>query len=229
MKKLFISANPTFNNLPLEKREAIIQELVREFSANGYQKASLNTIVKNLGIAKGSLYQYFRNKEAIFCFVFEEFTRLVKQTVKETIEQGGKGDFFERIKQVMLAALTFVDRYPDYFQIYLKVLFEHDVPHREELLTRVRLFSREYFGPLCEQAREQGLVRRDVAPEMLIFLLDACLDRFLQAYVYSYLDGGLGLEKMSRRKMTVRVDEMINLLRDGFVRERFKASKAKPR
>ncbi len=225
MKKKSSSANATFNNLPLEKREAIIRETVREFAASGYQKASLNIIVKNLGIAKGSLYQYFRNKEALFCFVFEEFTHLVKQTVKDGIGQERSADFFDRVKQVMLAAITFVDRYPDYFQIYLKVLFEHDVPRREELLARVRLFSREYFGPLCEEAREKGVIRRDIPVATLIFLLDAFLDRFLQGYVQPYLDGGLGMAKMSRKKLTAKIDEMIKVLRDGFVKERDKGSK----
>ncbi|MCD6389831.1 MAG: TetR/AcrR family transcriptional regulator [Desulfobulbaceae bacterium] len=219
MKKKSLSANATFNNLPLEKQEAIIHETVREFAANGYQKASLNTIVKNLGIAKGSLYQYFRNKEAIFYFVFEEFTHRVKQTVKDGTGQERSADFFDRVKQVMLAAITFVDRYPDYFQIYLKVLFEHDVPRREELLGRVRLFSREYFGPLCEEAREKGVIRRDIPVATLIFLLDAFFDRFLQGYVQPYLDGGLGMAKMSRKELTVKIDEMIEVLRGGFVGE----------
>ena len=217
MKKKSLSANVTFNNLPLEKQEAIIHETVREFAANGYQKASLNTIVKNLGIAKGSLYQYFRNKEAIFYFVFEEFTHRVKQTVKDGTGQERSVDFFDRVKQVMLAAITFVDRYPDYFQIYLKVLFEHDVPRREELLGRVRLFSREYFGPLCEEAREKGVIRWDIPVATLIFLLDAFFDRFLQGYVQPYLDGGLGMAKMSRKELTVKIDEMIEVLRGGFV------------
>ena len=224
MKKKSSSANPTFNNLPLEKQEAIIHEAVREFAANGYQKASLNTIVKNLGIAKGSLYQYFRNKEALFCFVFEEFTHCVKHTVKDGIGQERSADFFDRVKLVMLAAITFVDRYPDYFQIYLKVLFEHDVPRREELLARVRLFSREYFGPLCEEAREKSVIRRDIPVATLIFLLDAFLDRFLQGYVQPYLDGGLGMAKMSRKELMVKIDEMIEVLRDGFVTERFKGA-----
>ena len=40
-----------------------------EFADQGYQAASLNRMVAQAGIAKGSLYQYFPNKEGIFAYL----------------------------------------------------------------------------------------------------------------------------------------------------------------
>lgn len=216
MKKKTTAASLTFCNLPRLKQQAIIQEMVREFAANGYKKASINTIVRNLGIAKGSLYQYFQNKEKMFYFVFEQFTRLVKERVKEGVGEDDDGDFFLQVRKVMETALSFVDHYPEYFQIYLKVLFEQDVPHREELLAQVRLFSRDYFGPLCREAGKQGRLRNDVSPAMLIFILDGIIDRLLQGYVQPSLDCGLGLGNMDTDEKNIRLDEIISVLREGF-------------
>ena len=215
--KNITAASPTFRNLPEQKRQAISRELVREFAANGYKKASINTIVGNLGIAKGSLYQYFRNKEAMFYFVFEQFTRLVKESVRQGAAEQGSGDFFHQVRQVMAAALSFVDRYPDYFQIYLRILFENDVPNREKLLARVRLFSREYFGPLCREAGKRKELRNDVSPEMMIFILDGVIDRLLRDYVEpAGNDRGLELKKMSRGQRDEKLNEIITILKDGF-------------
>ncbi|MEN8141867.1 MAG: TetR/AcrR family transcriptional regulator [Thermodesulfobacteriota bacterium] len=174
-----INRQGTFANLAADKQRAVLAAATKEFARQGYSRASVNVIVREAGISKGSLYQYFANKEALFSFVFSGFRQKVKEMVKSLAAQG---DFFILIGQVLRAGVTFVDRYPDYFQIYLKILFDEDVPGREELLGQVRLFSVDYFGDLCQMAQRKGLLRGDVALESLIFLLDAAIDRFLQDY-----------------------------------------------
>ena len=51
----------TFENLATAKREQFIQAALAEFAAHNYEVASVNRIVKALGIARGSVYQYFED------------------------------------------------------------------------------------------------------------------------------------------------------------------------
>ncbi|MCK9296206.1 MAG: TetR/AcrR family transcriptional regulator [Desulfobulbaceae bacterium] len=228
MENLQPSARTTFSNLPPEKQEKIVDAAVREFARHGYKKASINTIVRDAGIAKGSLYQYFHNKEELFVFIFERFTLLVKKTVAEQGrsnavraregESSGVGqedDFFSQVGRVLLAGIEFIDRHPEYFQIYLRVLFEQDVPMREKLLAQVRLFSREYFGPLCEAGQKSGAIRRDVPLAVVIFILDATLDRFLQGYAQGALDRDLDLVQRNRAELLARIRMILQVLREG--------------
>lgn len=210
-------AKNTFRNLPEEKQKLIVKEAVREFAANGYQRASLNTIVKRLGIAKGSLYQYFENKEALFLYIFEQFTLSVKRMVKELTGEGAEDGFFGHVRRVLWAGVQFIDEQPEYFQIYLKALFEHDVPQREDLVAKVRLFSMEYFAPICQQDQRQGKIRQDVPVPVIVFMLDATMDRFLQGYASPYLDGGLSLAGRSRQELDKEINIIIEVLRDGLV------------
>jgi TetR/AcrR family transcriptional regulator len=205
----------TFLNLSEEKRRRIVREAVREFADKGFQKASLNAIVARLGIAKGSLYQYFDNKEALFLYLFDQFTGLVKGTLAEVAAFSRQANFYAQIRLAAEAGITFIDRHPDFYDIYLKLLFEQDVPHREELIAKVRLFSRDYFGPLCEEGRRRGQVRQDLPIEIVTFILDATLDRFLQGYAKSYLDGGLALAGKDRRELEEKIAAIIDVLRDG--------------
>lgn len=215
MEKNLPSPKATFLNLPPEKRRSIVQAAVAEFAGQGYQRASVNNIARGLGIAKGSIYQYFDNKEALFLYVFDQFTAKVKQHVRESVAEQGEQDFFAVTRQVLLAAINFIDTSPEYFHLYLKVLFEQNAPQRQELVARVRLFSLEFFGPLCERARQQGLLRQDVSCRQVVFLMDATMERFLQGYVLPYLDGGLGLGAMSAQRLQEEIDTMILVLRNG--------------
>lgn len=200
----------TFLNLDPAKRELIIREAVAEFARQGYKGASLNTIVRQAGIAKGSLYQYFSNKEALFFYLFTCFVDLVKESVRDA---GGSGDFFERIRDVLWAGVSFIRNHPRYFQFYLKVHGGADVPGRKELLARVRFFSREYFGPLCQEGRDEGIIRSDVTPEMAVFIVDAVLDRFLKDFAALYFEEEPG--PFVEAGLQSDVDMVIKVLRQG--------------
>ena len=52
----------TFYNLPTEKREKIIDVTRREFRKGNKQKITINSVIKNAGISRGSFYQYFDDK-----------------------------------------------------------------------------------------------------------------------------------------------------------------------
>lgn len=219
MKVRLSSPKDTYSNLPTEKKVKIEAALVKEFARKGYQKASLNTVVCSLGIAKGSLYQYFANKEAIFLHIFDQFTSMVKRMLQRSSGlESQELDLWLAVRGTMLAGIAFIDQYPDYYQLYLNVLFEHEVPQREELISRVRLFSMEYFGPLVKQGQVRGSISVEVPVAMVVFLIDAALDRFLQGYARSYLDGGLGLAAKDAPALFAEVDLLIETLKKGLGR-----------
>ncbi|MEW6593832.1 MAG: TetR/AcrR family transcriptional regulator [Thermodesulfobacteriota bacterium] len=205
----------TFTNLPPDKQQRVTAAAIGEFAANGYQRASLNTIVRQAGIAKGSIYQYFANKEALFLHVFEAFALFIKREVKAQVGKETAADFFAHVRGVLLAGIAFIDANPQAFELYLKILFEQDVPQRERLVAQLRLFSAEYFSPLLAAAKARGDIRADADTATVIFLLDAVIERFLQGYAKPYLDSGLELARKKQHQLLEEIDGVIAILRDG--------------
>jgi TetR/AcrR family transcriptional regulator len=58
----------TFFNLDEAKRNRIFEAAVDEFSQRRFSEASINQVVKNAGISRGSFYQYFQNKEDLYLY-----------------------------------------------------------------------------------------------------------------------------------------------------------------
>ena len=54
-----------FFNLPIEKKKKIMNAAKSEFVEYSFYDASINRIIKNAGISRGSFYMYFENKEDI--------------------------------------------------------------------------------------------------------------------------------------------------------------------
>jgi AcrR family transcriptional regulator len=202
MESLNFTGKRTFKNLPADKQEMILREAVREFGEHGFRQASVNRIVERTSIAKGSLYQYFDNKEGLFLYVFGSFAELIKDTVRAA--SAGDGDFFTSLAQVMRAGEKFVADHPDYFRLYLKLAGDDDIPHRAQLMGMLRLFPAEYFSPLLEEGRRQGRIRKDVGLATMIFLVEGVIERFLNSLAGSR---GSGSEDL--------VPELLALLKGG--------------
>jgi AcrR family transcriptional regulator len=64
-RRAVAAAGPRANRRA-ERRQAILAAALREFSARGFAAARLDDVAEAAGIAKGTIYLYFRDKEALF-------------------------------------------------------------------------------------------------------------------------------------------------------------------
>lgn len=215
---VYMEAKKTFLNLPEEKQKRVLETALEEFSEKGYQGASINLIVSKLGIAKGSIYQYFSDKKSLFLYIFDYAVELVRKRLKQVKQETKEAPTFERIRRSLLAGVEFIEHHPSIYRGYLKMMFEREVPFRQELLRKIRLFSSDYLTSLLMEGRERGEIRKDVDLETMVFLLDAVMDRFLQAYAVSYLDSGLHLHQAKLSELEKRIDELVGVIQEGIGR-----------
>lgn len=91
----------TFEKLRADKKEQIIQVCLEEFVENGYRNASTNTIVKRLGISKGVLFLYFKNKRNLYLYLVEYVMEILTRDYFRTYENvpGIENDVFDHMGQ----------------------------------------------------------------------------------------------------------------------------------
>ncbi len=210
-------ARATFRHLAPDKQERVLDAALAEFADHGYHQASLNRLVAQAGIAKGSLYQYFPNKEGIFHYIFQHALAMVRNTLTAVKEETLEEDLFTRLEKSLKAGVRFIRKHPRVFSLYLKIQFDQNVPFREEFLAAVRRYAAEYFGSLIRHAKSRGELRPGLPEAATLFLLDAVFDRFLQAMAMPALDVSLGLQQASGETLVRRIREIIDLLRDGLM------------
>ena len=68
----------TFFNLPPEKRERLLAAARAEFARVSLAGASVNRIIRQAGIPRGSFYMYFADKEELRQFSKEVHSALTK-------------------------------------------------------------------------------------------------------------------------------------------------------
>jgi AcrR family transcriptional regulator len=72
----------------LDRREAILAAALDEFSSRGFEAARLDDVARRAGVAKGTIYLYFRDKESLF----QELVRTMLTPLVGTIEALGQAD-----------------------------------------------------------------------------------------------------------------------------------------
>ncbi|WP_245922331.1 TetR/AcrR family transcriptional regulator [Nocardia nova] len=73
----------TWARLPEARRSAVPCAAQDEFCAHGYSGASLNTICRNAGVSKGSLFQYFDDKADLYAHLTELSGERVQAAMNE--------------------------------------------------------------------------------------------------------------------------------------------------
>lgn len=84
----------TFEKLPEDKKEKIINAAKKEFARVSFEKTSIQNIIKDANIARGSFYQYFESKEDLLAYILQTHINNVNLNIEQTLEMS-KGDIFQ--------------------------------------------------------------------------------------------------------------------------------------
>lgn len=88
-----------FNRLSDEKKDIIREAAIKEFSRVPFEKASINQIIRNADISRGSFYTYFSDKQDVVYFIFEDNYEQMKDHCLKILEENG-GDYFGMIREL---------------------------------------------------------------------------------------------------------------------------------
>lgn len=133
-----------------ERRQAIIATAARLFARDGYVDCEMERVAAELGVAKGTLYLYFKSKEELFYACVDYGMRELQAAVQAGAER--KTEPFDRISEAILAYLRFFEEHPE----------------QVELLIQERAFFRDRQQPTYFTHREASRARwRQVWSELL--------------------------------------------------------------
>jgi AcrR family transcriptional regulator len=145
------------------RREAILAAALDEFSARGFEAARLDDVAKRAGIAKGTIYLYFRDKESLF----QELLRAMLAPLAARIEALGEVD---------ISAAQLAERFVDLFvrEVYgtkRQQVVRLIIAEGGRFPALAEFYYREVLSRIIEAVR--GVLRRAAAdggevPEALI-------------------------------------------------------------
>jgi AcrR family transcriptional regulator len=181
---------PTFFNLPEEKRQKILECAINEFAQNDYDSASISRIVANANIAKGSLYQYFADKSDLHRYLLELASAKKAEMLSATRSPESGMALFDTLHWLFREMANFEVQYPRLAKIGYRAIYGKS-PLPEDIVTKARQSTTQYFFELLEQGKKRGEIRSEVDSTAAAFIFSAALTQ-----LGSYLTARAGIDPM---------------------------------
>jgi AcrR family transcriptional regulator len=204
----------TFFNLPEEKREKIFNAAVEEFAEYGLEKASTNRIVKNSGIAKGSFYQYFEDKQDVFMHMIDVIEQKEMEFFKDKHPPGNNMDTFQYFRWLIKSGMDFSLAHPRLVQAAWRVLLGEGLIYGENFAV-YREKSRQGLTALIKQAMAGGEVDPSVDVELAVMIMETWSNAITTYLLSEGAKQKDMLEWMRSPKTQERIDKLLYVMEYG--------------
>ncbi|UNC93210.1 TetR/AcrR family transcriptional regulator [Candidatus Contubernalis alkaliaceticus] len=201
----------TFNNLPEEKKNFIIQIATDEFYEYGYEKSSISRIVEMSGIAKGSFYQYFEGKEDLFRFIMTMASEKKLEYLNDLISNLNNMDLFKLLRALFLGSLVFQKDNPKLSGLTDRFLKNANSKLKEIILGDSKKNSNLFLENLLLQDIARNEIRSDLNISFTAHLITG-IAVSLSDYMRDRFED---MDKLDENMYENLVDESIKLLKEG--------------
>lgn len=163
--------------LELSTEDKIIAAARKVFLKKGIDGARMQEIADEAGINKAMLHYYFRSKDKLFEFIFQETASKLFPHFEAVLDSNL--DIFEKIRQVVKGYIDIIAENP-FLPLFVMNAINSDagISIKDSLIKqKPKFFSR--FVEEIEKSTKKGLIKKVDAPNVLINLLSMCAFPFI--------------------------------------------------
>ena len=177
---------------PPDRRAGIVAAAARLFEEHGYHHSSMEEIAERVGLAKASLYHYFRRKDEILLAIHNEMIELILDRHGERVAAGVESCGAE-LRAMIGDVISLMETHPG----HLRIFFEHQRELPEDYqapIRRKRNRFRDELAALLERGVVSGEFRKSLDVEMTTL---AILGMANWTYTWLYPEGSRGAAEVA--------------------------------
>ena len=169
-----------------EKRERLFEVAAQEFASRGFEQASLNRILDQAQMGKGSAYYYFEDKADLFCTVIAYASeRLHLADLSVDLTTLTAETFWPTFARLHREPLLRSFEQPWLFRVLRAPARLSPTLWEREPLARLWQQFNTLVMQLIKRGQELGVIRADLPDDLLstwIFALDQASDQWLMSH-----------------------------------------------
>ena len=175
-----------FLKLKEEKKQMILEAAAHEFSRVPYSSASINQIIKEADISRGSFYTYFEDKDDLMRYMLRGFRVSCGKTVLDTLKSQ-KGDPFETSLELLSTVLK-KDQNGMGYRMYRNMLSDLSVVNQNQMFgVKGFLVQDEAYRSFIEQLYEcLDHEQYPIDQDTLAYLVDMLVLIFIRSVTLFY-------------------------------------------
>jgi len=165
-----------------DKYSRILEASIKIFAVQGFFQSTISQIAKEAGVADGTIYLYFKNKDDILVNFFSYKAKQI----------------FDRFREDVKAAETALDklrklifRHLDEFQRdrNMAVVYQVEIHQNSRLVeTQLKEMSKMYLNivsEIVEQGQQEGTIRKDLYVGLVKRYILGAIDEVINTWLHS--------------------------------------------
>jgi len=159
-----------------EKRKRILKAATKVFAQKGFHGARVTEIARAAGVAEGTIYLYFKNKEDLLVSLFETHVSQLNEELRETLKT--LPDSPTRLRYIVDCQLGQIRDSRELAEVLSITLRQSNRFLRQFAAPRFTEYL-EVISQVVEEGQRPGEIRRDVTPLTVARALFGALDGLL--------------------------------------------------
>jgi len=165
-----------------QKYFRIIEAATKTFAEKGFFQAKISDIAREAGVADGTVYLYFENKDDILISIFEEQMRVVLDNMVAQISK--EIDPVGKFKVFALTHLKLIEQNKDMAEV-IQVELRQSSKFMKEYKNERFLQYLDLIEEIIVEGQEKGIFRKDVIPGLAKRAFFGALDEVSRFWVLS--------------------------------------------
>jgi TetR/AcrR family fatty acid metabolism transcriptional regulator len=141
-----------------QKRQDILNSAMALFKDKGFHNTKVEDIALSAGVGKGTLYEYFENKQDVFDEACIEYVDVIIESIK------------------------YISNMDDTFKNKLLILFNGKLKMESEFADIIGKIS-EMYNIICniiDQGKEEGVVKKNIQSEITACMIVGTMGEYLR-------------------------------------------------
>ena len=165
-------------------KQKIMDAALQLFKNKGFDATRLQDIAKVTGMTRGAIYWHFKNKQDILATLMMDMKQSFEVGLKNfQKEEGGAIEKLERVVRDIITAHTADARFRDLIIVMMSNYQISEKLRKGRLKAEFPTQFIETVGSLIEQGMDENVIRRDIDPDEIAWLVLILLTGSIIAYL----------------------------------------------
>lgn len=165
-----------------DKYHRILEAAVKIFAKQGFHQSTVAQIAKEAGVADGTIYLYFKNKDDILVQFFSYRTKQVFDQFQTEVHRATNS--LDKLRNLIRRHLDEFQRDRDGAIVYQVETHQYNRLAEAQIKEMSKMY-RDIIADIVEQGQQEGTIRRDLYVGLVKRFIIGAVDEVINTWIHS--------------------------------------------
>jgi TetR/AcrR family fatty acid metabolism transcriptional regulator len=166
-----------------KKYYQILEAAVKVFAEQGFLQSTVAQVAKKAGVADGTIYLYFKNKDDILIQFYKYKTKQVFDQFRKAVDVGKTAE--QKLRNLVRTHLEEFQK-----DINMAIVYQAEThQHRrlaQDVIKEMSKWYRDIITEVVELGQEEGTMRRNLYLGLVMRLITGAVDEVINAWIHAH-------------------------------------------